>query len=303
MHVSELPRAVAAGARVRARARAVRVLVERARAAGVACRTADGRAYDVRARALVLAAGALGTPELLLSQGLANSSGAVGRHLRIQPACWVGAFFDQPVRGWDGVMQSWSVHEWRERGLFLEATSTPLPFGAHWLPGAGRTLSERLARWGQLAVIGVHLDDRSEGRVTLRRDGLRLRYRLSDEDAALLRFGIARAAEIHFAAGAREVHPQVAGLGPLAPGEQHRVEGARFGPARLRLEAFHPMGTARIGADPRASVVSPTGEAHDLPGLWIADASLFPTSLRVNPMITIAAFARRIAAHLADRLL
>jgi len=299
MHVSELPRAVAAGCLIRARARVKGVIVESGRAVGVRC----SGGYEVRARAVVLAAGALGTPELLLSQGLANSSGQVGRHLRIHPACWVGASYDEPVRGWDGVMQSWAVDEWNDRGLFLEATFTPLSFGGQWLPGAGAPFKERLERFGHLGVIGVHLSDRSEGRVAARGRRSRITYRLTDDDAATLRFGIARAADVHFAAGASEVFPQLGRVGTLRPGEQERkVEQARFRPAELRLEAFHPMGTARMGSDPRRSVVSPSGETHDVPGLWVADASLFPTSLRVNPMVTIMAFARRIASSLAAEL-
>jgi choline dehydrogenase-like flavoprotein len=296
-NVSELPRAVAAGARIRADCRVERVLLDRGRAAGVAC---DG--YEVRARAVVLAAGALGTPELLLRQGLASSSGEVGRRLRIHPACWVGASFDEEVRGWDGVMQSWHVGEWSDRGLFLEATFTPLAFGAHWLRGAGAAYKERIERYSRMAIIGVHLSERSEGRLRPGRAGLRIGYRLSRRDAATLRFGIARAADIHFAAGAREVYPQVGRLAAIGPGGQSRVEDGRFSPADLRLEAFHPMGTARMGLDPRRSVVGPSGEAHDVPGLHVADASLFPTSLRVNPMLTIMACARRIAAGLAERL-
>jgi choline dehydrogenase-like flavoprotein len=300
MHVSELPRAVAAGARIRAGQRVTRVLVESGRAVGVTC----SGGYSVRARAVVLAAGALGTPELLLSQGLANSSGAVGRHLRIHPACWVGALYDEPVRGWDGVMQSWAVDEWNDRGLFLEATFTPLSFGAHWLRGAGAPYKERLERIDRLGVIGVHLSDRSQGRVTVSRGGLlRIGYRLTDDDAAALRFGIARAADVHFAAGATEVYPQVGRVAVLRPGEQTSlVELARFHPGELRLEAFHPMGTTRMGRDPRTSVVAPSGEAHDVPGLYVADSGLFPTSLRVNPMVTIMAVARRVAAGVADQL-
>jgi choline dehydrogenase-like flavoprotein len=300
MHVSELPRAVAAGARIRSGQRVTRVLVEGGRAVGVACRGG----YRVRARAVVLAAGALGTPELLLTQGLANASGDVGRHLRIHPACWVGALYDEPVRGWDGVMQSWAVDEWNDRGLFLEATFTPLSFGAHWLRGAGAPYKSRLERIDQLGVIGVHLSDRSQGRVSVARGGrLKIGYKLTADDAAALRFGIARAADVHFAAGAREVYPQVGRVAVLRPGEQTPlVEQARFHPGELRLEAFHPMGTTRIGSDPRTSVVAPSGETHDVPGLYIADSGLFPTSLRVNPMITIMAVARRIAAGIPDRL-
>lgn len=299
MHVSELPRAVAAGGRIRAGGRVSEVLVEHGRASGVG--TEDG--YVVRARAVLLAGGALGTPELLLAQGIANRSGHVGRHLRIQPACWVGGRHPgQDVRGWDGVMQSWQVDEWLDRGLFLEATFSPLPFGAHWMPGAGAPFKERIERYGEMAIVGVHLADASEGRVRVRGGRLRMTYRLTRGDAATLRFGVARAAAIHFAAGAAEVYPQVAGLGVLRPGDEGRVESAAGRPAGLRLEAFHPMGTARMGADPAASVVAPSGESHDVPGLYVADASVLPTALGANPMITIMAVARRVARGLADRL-
>jgi choline dehydrogenase-like flavoprotein len=299
MHVSELPRAAAAGARIRAGARVKEVLVEGGRAAGVV--TAD--AHSVRARAVVVAAGAMSTPELLLGQGIANGSGQLGRHLRVQPACWVGArHAGQAVRGWDGVMQSWQVDEWLDRGLFLEATFSPLPFGAHWMPGAGAAFKDRLAGYGEMGIVGVHLADESEGRVAVRGGQRRLTYRLTREDAATLRFGIAQAARIHFAAGADEVYPQIAGLGILRPGEEERVDSARGRPADLRLEAFHPMGTARMGAEPSASVVAPSGESYDVPGLFVADASVLPTSLGANPMITIMAVARRIARGVAERL-
>jgi choline dehydrogenase-like flavoprotein len=253
---------------------------------------------------VVVCAGALGTPALLLRQRLATASGALGRHLRIHPACWVGALYDDDVRGWDGVMQSWYVDEWHERGLFLEATFTPLAFGGHWLPGAGEPWRERLERFGRVGVIGVHLSDHgSEGRVRPAGRGVRASYKLSGPDADTIRYGIARAADVHFAAGAREVYPQIGGLGPIDPGEQGaRVEDARVAASALRLEAFHPMGTARMGKDPRSSVVGPSGEAHDVEALYVADASVLPTSLGVNPMITIMACARRMAAGLAERL-
>jgi choline dehydrogenase-like flavoprotein len=300
MHVSELPRAVAAGARIRAGMRASEILVRGGRAAGIETRPAStgGDAHSasrirVHARAVVLAGGAIGTPELLLQQGL---NGAVGRNLHVQPACWVGARFDEDVRGWSGVMQSWHVDQWRARGLFLEATFTPLPFGAHWLPGIGSEFKDRVAEISKLAVIGVHLADTSSGRVRLRGGEARLGYRLTGDDAERLGYGIARASDILFAAGAREVYPQVAGVAALRPGEQRALESG-VKPARLRLEAFHPMGTAAIG-----SVTDLDGQLRDLPGAYVADGSLLPTALGVNPMITIIAMARRVARGVADQL-
>jgi choline dehydrogenase-like flavoprotein len=301
MHVSELPCAVAAGARVRSGVRVERIVTRGGAARGVVGVHRGSTGYAVAAEAVVLAGGALGTPELMLANELNGRH--LGRHLHVQPACWVGARYPSEVRGWDGVMQSWRVDEWLDRRLFLEATFTPVAFGAPWLRGAGERWKERVERYAQIGVIGVHLTDRSEGRVRVRPDGqLRLRYSLTRPDAERLRFGIARAAEIHFAAGAEEVYPQVGGIDALRPGQERRLEEGLFSPSALRLEAFHPMGTARMGRDRSDSVVGPDGAVHQLPGLYVADASVLPTALGANPMLTIMACARRIARGLADRL-
>jgi choline dehydrogenase-like flavoprotein len=312
MHVSYLPRAVAAGARVRSGVEARRVTFEGRRATGLDCVAAadplangrGGRRFTVRARrAVVVAAGAFGTPELLLRSGVRTESDQLGRNLRIHPACWVGARFDDEVRGWDGVMQSYAVTEWEPRGILLEATFTPLAFGAQWLPGTGPEHQRRVAAYDRIASTGVHLSDRSSGRVGLARDGsLRVTYRLTDDDAARLVFGIARAAELFYAAGATEVYPQVSGIPIVERNGIDRLEGARLPPTRLRLEAFHPLGTARMDSDPSRGVVDPAGAVHGYQALHVADGSLFPSSIGVNPMMTIVAMASRVARGLANRL-
>lgn len=303
MHVSYLPRAVAAGARVRAGVEAQRVLVERGRAVGLACTTRDeggrARAYEVRARHAVIAAGgAFGTPELLLRSGLGGSQ--VGRHFHIHPACWVGARYEEEVRGWEGVMQSFYVDEWEPRGVLLEATFTPLAFGGAWLAGTGGEHQRSLLEFGHVGSIGVHLCDRSEGRVGLGNDGaIRASYKLSRGDTDRIHFGIARAAEVHFAAGATEVYPNVPRFGTLKQRDLAAFEATRLKPSELRLEAFHPMGTARISADPRQGVCAPNGAVRGVQSLYVADASLFPTSVGVNPMMTIIAFAKQVSREVA----
>jgi choline dehydrogenase-like flavoprotein len=305
MHVSYLPRAVAAGARIRAGVAARRVLVEDGRAAGVRCvvgqqgaGNGSRRAYAVRARrAVIVAGGALGTPELLLRSGLGGRQ--AGRNLRIHPACWVGARYEEEVRGWEGVMQSYYLDEWEPRHVLLEATFTPLPFGGAWLLGAGREHQEAMLRFGHIGSIGVHLSDESAGRVGFGGDGsLRVTYRLTDEDARRLVFGIARAAEVHFAAGAVEVYPNIGRVPVLRPQRIEEFEATSFKPSELRLEAFHPMGSARIAADPAEGVCAADGSVNGVAGLYVADASLFPTSVGVNPMMTIIAFAKQIAGGL-----
>jgi choline dehydrogenase-like flavoprotein len=303
MHVSYLPRAVAAGARVRAGVRVDRVLVEGGRAVGVAASTGAGgdrrRPFTVRARRAVIAAGgAFGTPELLQRSGLGGRQ--VGRNFHMHPACWVGARYEEEVRGWDGVMQSYYVDEWEPRGVLLEATFTPLAFGGAWLLGAGEAHQRAMLDFGHVGSIGVHLCDRSSGRVGLGAEGsLRASYKLRNDDADRLAFGIARAAEIHFAAGATEVYPNIARVGVLAPGDLAEFEATTFKPSELRLEAFHPMGTARISADEREGVCAVDGSVHGARALYVADASLFPTSVGVNPMMTIIAFAKQVARGVA----
>jgi choline dehydrogenase-like flavoprotein len=323
MHVSYLPRAVAAGGRIRAGVEARRILFEGTRAVAVDCTAgvawqqngastslngrpdSAGRApYTLRARrGVILAGGAFGTPELLLRSRVRSASGQLGANLHIHPACWVGARFDEEVRGWDGVMQSYAVDEWRDRGLLLEATFTPLAFGAQWLPGTGEEHQKRVLAYDRIASTGVHLSDSSSGRVGLAADGsLHVTYRLTREDARILIFGIARAAELFYAAGAREVYPQISGV-PMIPANRiSELEGSPPRISELRLEAFHPMGTARMDASARRGVVGTDGAVHGYEGLYVADGSLLPSSLGVNPMMTIIAMASRVAQQLANYL-
>ncbi len=325
-HVSYLPRAVAAGARVRAGVKVQRVLTEGSRVSGLACRaglpttaaeeasqaqsaatktaagyTAAGRDWQVRANTVISAGGAFGTPELLLRSGIAHP--ALGHHLHIHPAAWIGARYPEEVRGWEGIMQSYYVDQWAPQRILLEATFTPLSFGAQWLPGVGAEFTDRVHHFDHVASIGVHLHDESEGRVGLSSNGsLRLSYGLTKEEARRIQFGIARAAEIHFAAGATEVYPNVGPVPVMPRGRLEEFEATPLKPSDLRLEAFHPMSTARMGADPDTSVTDPGGAVRGTDGLYVADACLLPTSVGVNPMMTIIACSLRVAGGIAARL-
>ena len=195
------------------------------------------------------------------------------------------------------------MDQWQPEGILLEATFTPLSFGAQWLPGVGAAFSDRVANFGHIASIGVHLHDRSEGRVGLSSNGsLRLSYRLLEEEAKTIQFGIARAAEVHFAAGATEVYPNVGPVSVIPRGQLAEFESMSLRPADLRLEAFHPMSSARMGSDPDTSVCDPRGAVRGIESLYIADASLLPTSVGVNPMMTIIACATHVAGDVGSAL-
>ena len=282
------------------------MLVEDGRAVGVRGTVAGPggrrRAFSVRARrATIVAGGGLGTPELLQRSGLGGNQ--VGRNLHIHPACWVGARYGEEVRGWEGVMQSFYIDQWEPQRILLEATFTPLAFGGAWLLGAGREHQRAMLDFGHIGSIGVHLSDRSSGHINVASDGsTKASYKLTEADARLLAYGIARAAEIHFAAGATEVYPNIGRVGVLQPGRLAEFEATAFKASELRLEAFHPMGTARIAADPGEGVCASDGSVNGTTALYVADTSLFPTSVGVNPMMTAIAFSKQISRGIAARI-
>lgn len=316
MHLSYLPLAEDAGARIYARCRVTRILRERGRATGIEAdiladgvpgngRPATQGRLTVRADRVVLAAGAIHTPLIMMANGLAPRRGPVGRGLRIHPAGAVMAAFDEDVFGWRGTLQPWFMDAYQKsHGLLFEVTS-PIPgLSAAGLPGVGAALKQSLAEYRKIASVGLFVAESSVGRVRRMPGGYPLiTYQLDSEDTRKLVHGIGIASEVFFAAGAREVYPGIAGHSVLRdPSEIAGLREAATKPAQLALAGFHPVGTAAMGRDPERCAVDPWGESYTLSGLYVADASIFPDCVGVNPQITIMAMATRIAAHLAEKM-
>ena len=307
MHLSYLPAAAAAGARLYARCRADRVVLEGGRAAGVEATLLDRHDDAIRGRLrvrsplVVVAAGAVHTPGVLRRSGLRHR--ALGRNLRVHPAVGVAGYFREEVRAWRGTLQSYFVDHLQEsHGVMIEVTNPVPGIGTAALPGVGTAIKAGLARFPHAASAGLFVSDTGAGRVIGLGGGREplLTYRLASADARALLAGIALVAEIFFAAGAESVYPAVTGLGELRhPREAGVLRDGRFGPAALMPTGFHPMGTARMGRDARRAVVDSWGAVHGAPGLYVADASLFPTCVGVNPQVSIMAFATRIARRIA----
>jgi len=312
MHLSYLPRAEAAGARIYARCRLDRIEVEGGRVLAVEADILEQEGDRVRGRMrvrpklVVLAAGTLHTPLLLMASGLAGGSGQVGRNLSIHPAVSVSAFFDEEVNAWQGTMQSYYVDDFAESdGLLFEVTSLLPGVAAATLPGFGAAAKESLARSKHLASVGLFVSDTSRGRV-LSLPGARgypaVLYSLNRHDTARLVRGIAIAAEVFLEAGAKVVYPSVGGAGPIASRRDlEQLRGGDWGPAALSPTGFHPMGTCRMGRDPASTVVDPYGRLHGMRNLFVADASVFPSCVGVNPQVTIMALATRTAHHILER--
>jgi choline dehydrogenase-like flavoprotein len=306
MNVSYVPRALRAGAKLHVRTRAERVLIDGDRAMGLVARRLDtcgrgtGQRLWVLADRTVVCAGALLTPVLLARSGAVARRSAVGRNLRIHPATRVLACFDEPVRAWEGVPQSYHVREFEPEGIFLQGMFVPPGMQAPNVPGFGHEHKKRMAAYDRMASFGALISDTSTGRVFHAGGRPLVWYWMNREDVRRLLRGISMVARIVFAAGAREVYPGVRQspvLRSMAEADALARLAVRAGD--LDMMAFHPMGTARMGRDASSCAVAPSGELHNVRGLYVADASLFPTSTRVNPQITIMALATRIARGIA----
>jgi choline dehydrogenase-like flavoprotein len=263
-----------------------------------------GRELRILARHVVVACGALLTPALLERSGVADPSGQRGRNLHIHPATRVGALFPEEVRGWEEVPQAYNVHHFLRDGIFIQGQFVPPAMEAPVLPGVGREHKAIMARYTRLGSFGALISDESAGRVRASRGRWpHVTYRLGASDARRLARAIGLTAEIFFAGGATEVYSGVHSRPILRSIEEARALQQETPPAtELEMMAFHPQGTTRMGEDAKSAVTDSTGRVHGTGSLWVADASLFPSSCKVNPQITIMALATRVAEAIADAL-
>jgi choline dehydrogenase-like flavoprotein len=162
---------------------------------------------------------------------------------------------------------------------------------------------EVMLRYRNVAQFGLMVSDTSRGHVLTgglaRRAGRPvIRYDLNDHDTRTVARGIERLAQLLFAAGAHTVFTPVGGVRELRDGDVTPLARHRVRAGELKLMAFHPLGTARMAADPARGVLDADGRVHGVEGLYVCDGSAVPTSLGVNPQLTIMALATRLAGHL-----
>jgi choline dehydrogenase-like flavoprotein len=285
--VSYIPKAHAAGATTYTGVTARRL------GRGVEASTTGGGRLRVDAPQVVVAAGAIHTPALLARNGLGGPQ--LGRNLSLHPATAVWALMDEPVDMARGVPQSYFVDEFASEGIMLEGIAGPPDYVAMGLPVAGERHRELMAGYQEMAQFGLMISDDSRGRVHSPAGRPLVRYDLSDSDTARVRSGLERLAELFWAAGAQRVLLPLARKPELRPGEA--IPELR--PRDLKLMAFHPLGTARMDArGPRHGVLDAHGRVHGTEGVYVCDGSAVPSSLGVNPQITIMTLATRLADHL-----
>lgn len=305
--------AVDHGAEIVTRCRVDRVLTERGRATGVEGRYVgpDGHLSRVVVRApqVVVACGALESPALLLRSGIGGP--AVGRHLRLHPATAVNGIYTEPQKAWWGAPQTGLSDEFSDLedgyGFLIECGHASPGVSGSAVPWAsGEQHKGEMARSPLAAGFVLLIRDRGAGEVAIDREGNAVhRYALDDElDLRTFRRGLAELVRLHEAAGAQEVYtlhrePTLWRRGEDLDAYLERVRAASLAPNEHATFALHQMGSCRMGADPATSVAGPWGELHDTRGVWIGDASAFPTASGTNPMATVMALAERTAKAMA----
>jgi choline dehydrogenase-like flavoprotein len=299
-----------------ARCRAERVLHSNGRVTGVEATAIDalGRSHAVQVRApmVVVAAGAIYSPLLLLRSGL--SLPAIGRNLLLHPTTAVSGTYSQPIELWHGPPQTILCDEFAELsgryGFRLEtAPSHPglLALATPWFSARDHRRQMQLSAYKSATIVLVR--DQAGGRVRLGRYGRPLiSYRPGRQERAHLQRGVQAAVRVHLAAGAHEVltlHARQQYFKRASASSSATIDAFCAQLARqmvdrnwLTLFSAHQMGSCRMGRDPRTAVCDGDGAVFGVRGLFIGDGSAFPASSGVNPMITIMALAH----HTAQRI-
>ncbi|SCK27727.1 GMC family oxidoreductase [Vogesella sp. LIG4] len=324
MLVTTIPAALAAGARLFSRVRVRHLLLEGDKVAGVLADAlqadgvhASGVTLTVRARQVVLSAGAIGTPAVLLRSHAPDPYHQLGRRTFLHPVLLSGAIFAERIEGYYGAPQSvYSDH-------FLHTGAIDGPLGyklevppihplimAATLPGLGVAHQRLMQQMPHLNVVLALLRDgfhpRSQGgTVRLRTDGSpQLDYPLGEVEWEAARRALLTMAEVQFAAGARAVLPvhEDAGLARSWRQARQMIAELPMQALRTRVVSAHVMGGAAMAASERDGVVDQLGRHWQLANLTIIDGSLFPSSVGANPQLSVYAFALRAADALHRRM-
>ena len=310
--VSYIPEMMEKGGKVFASCRVEQILTDGARATGVRGTFLEPGterptySLTVRARkAVVLAAGVMATPVLLLKNRLANANGRVGRNLVFHPGVGMPGIFDEDVFPWWGAYQGWHSLELIREGIKLETFWGPPAVFAVRMPYFGLEHKELLAKMRNMSTIDMIYRTRySRGRVKAGRgwDPV-LTYRVEQRDVDNMRVGMKACVDILFAAGARLVLPGVFGLPPVFddPSMSELLVTTRIKPQHLVLVANHIVGTTAMGSDYGRTVVDLNGETRDVRDLFVVDTSILPTGTAINPMETIMGVADYLAQKMKAR--
>lgn len=303
-NLSYIPPALEHGAMLVTGLRVASVLVERGRAVGVDGLSLSGRQLRIRAKVVVLAGGSIPTPVLLLKQGIANRSDQVGRNLTLHPSTSVAGMFDDEIDPANHIPQGYGCDQFLREGQLIAAAQPTPNVASQLFQLAGRRLIDVLDRIEHVASLGLCVRDASaNGRVWRDIAGRpAITYTITRDDRDRIHSGMVRMLQILAAAGAKQLYAGRGSFPVFEPSELDEFQRSSPSPSDLALASYHPLGTCRMGRDPKTSVVGLDHDVHDVPGLYVVDGSTVPGAPGVNPQLTIMAMATRAAGRIATAI-
>lgn len=306
------------GTRILVNATVQRLLIERGVAVGaeLAVQSSDGTRHTVtiRSKTVVVAAGSIHTPALLMRSGLTNAN--IGANLHLHPVTVTYGLFDDPVLGWQGppmtrLSRQFANLDGHGYGVRLETTPVHPGIAAATFPWeSGATHKRMMSNLATMSNIITITRDRHGGHITINPHGDPvLHYKLHPFDAAHLLKGMVESLRVHIAAGAKEVsspHNHQMIYRPATDGSLdaflRAVEERGLRPNAYSLFSAHQMSSCRIGGDSATGALDPTGQSYEVRNLYVADGSVLPTASGVNPMVSIMATAHFLAQSLKARM-
>ncbi len=307
------------GARIIVHCNADKVLIEKGQTVGVqatATNTVTGKTHTVtiHARTVVVSAGAINSPAVLLRSGVENLH--IGHHLKFHPTTTIAGVYPEKVYGWQGVMQSaysdQFAHLEGNYGYKLEVPPAHpglLGLATPWY--TAQEYREQMLSAPHIATFIILTRDKGEGRITVDKYGEPvIDYVVSVYDRNHLLHGLRQATRAHFAAGATSVlslHNKRTKLeksthGPVSEQQfrayDRQLERHGMGVNRIMMFTAHQMGTCRMGIDAQKSVTDGNGQVHGVKGLFVCDGSLFPSASGVNPMLSIMGLSHMASQYI-----
>lgn len=281
--------------------------------AEVSIKNANGEIQNltIQARIVVVAAGAVHTPAVMLRSGLTNAN--IGANLHIHPVTAIFSQFDEPVLGWHGapqtrVSQQFANLDGRGYGVWMQTAPVHPGLAAQAFPWhSGRMHKQNMQRLDHFSNLIILTRDYHSGRVKLDRHGdPALHYKISAYDTRHLMRGLIEALKIHRAAGAKTIYSPHNRLPAYHVGSNFedflaQVQAAGCKSNAIALFSAHQMSSCRIGGSSRLGAVTPEGETYEVKNLYVADGSALPTAAGVNPMLSIMAAAHYIAQQIKSR--
>ncbi|MBN8701975.1 MAG: GMC family oxidoreductase [Bacteroidetes bacterium] len=308
--VTHIPRAIAAGAKVFADTNAVELVWQGTKATTLNCEVLDratglpnGKKVKIHAKVFVLAAGGYGSPAFLLKNGFKEKLPAVGEHTYCNPSPMVHALYNEEIIIYRNIPAAWGVDQFRlaktengkyvEGGYMLVANQLQPALFAAVLPAFGDAHRKLMTNFRKLGGTISWIDDVEEGRIEYKDGSPRYHVPIGGENEKRIRDSFEKQAIINFEMGANEVYFGDAKNTHITNKNQIKAAVAALDikPGRFMFAAPHPAGGARMGKDPKTSVVGFDHRVHNTDNLYVSDPSVFPTAPSVDPSLTIMAFS------------